>query len=113
MRIYKRKNILERIFDRIENELNENECWVPDLAKTIGGYTRISTSHDTYSHAHRVVWEAYNAEPLGDRIVMHSCDNPGCCNPAHLVAGTQTDNMRDCSTKGRWRNHCAAGAAYD
>ena len=113
MRVYKRKNILERIFDRIENELNENECWVPSFCETPQGYRRVSTSHSTYDYVHRIVWEAYNAEPLGERLVMHSCDSPGCCNPAHLSAGTQTDNMRDCSDKGRWRNQICAGAAYD
>lgn len=34
-------------------------------------------------------------------IIMHTCDNPSCCNPAHLVAGTYKDNSADCTTKGR------------
>lgn len=33
--------------------------------------------------------------------VIHSCDNPSCCNPSHLREGTQKENMKDCSDRGR------------
>lgn len=44
---------------------------------------------------------------------MHTCDNPPCCNPAHLRCGTQKENIEDKYTKGRedprsgGRNHMA------
>lgn len=34
-------------------------------------------------------------------LVMHKCDTPLCVNPEHLVAGTQSANMKDCASKGR------------
>jgi hypothetical protein len=65
--------------------------------------------------APRVSWAiANNAEPQG--YVCHSCDNPSCVNPEHLFVGTQFDNMRDMSRKGRSRNrlktHCPHGHEY-
>ncbi len=33
--------------------------------------------------------------------VLHSCDNPRCCNPEHLRLGTNADNIADKVSRGR------------
>lgn len=51
--------------------------------------------------AHRIAYVMhYGSIPAGMHI-MHRCDNPACCNPQHLFAGTNSDNMADMKAKGR------------
>jgi hypothetical protein len=51
---------------------------------------------------HRIAWEIENGCKIPEGlIILHSCDNPICVNPAHLKCGTQKDNIRDGIMKGR------------
>lgn len=36
-----------------------------------------------------------------DVVVRHSCDNPPCCNPGHLLEGSQAANIQDAVDRGR------------
>jgi hypothetical protein len=36
-----------------------------------------------------------------DKMVLHSCDNKVCCNPAHLRVGTHQENMDDMKKRNR------------
>jgi len=66
---------------------------------------------------HRVVAQLYKRfDPASGLQVLHHCDNPPCFNPKHLFFGTNDDNARDCSVKGReWnskKTHCPKGHPY-
>lgn len=53
---------------------------------------------------HRHVYCTANGvapEAIEDQVIRHTCDNPRCINPAHLVAGTNTDNVQDRVLRGR------------
>ena len=53
------------------------------------------------TYAHRVAYVVAKGPIPAGLAVMHTCDVPPCVNPAHLVLGTQGDNIRDCCAKGR------------
>lgn len=53
---------------------------------------------------HRLVYCRSNGLELADiagKVVRHTCDNPRCINPAHLLIGTRADNNRDRADRGR------------
>ena len=47
-------------------------------------------------YVYRVVYELYTGYKLqkGD-VVRHQCDHSWCCNPFHMIIGTQADNVQD------------------
>jgi hypothetical protein len=79
-------------------------CWVWTGSKLPRGYGRFYFKGKAF-YAHRLALEIFKGMHVpADKVVMHACDNPSCCNPDHLSIGTQTDNMRDASNKGRTVN---------
>ena len=90
--------------ERLERHLDKSgDCWIWTGFTNHNGYGMISdVSRKSMPLAHRVAWELQHGPVPGDLYVLHSCDNPPCCNPAHLHLGTQTDNMRECLTRGRF-----------
>lgn len=91
---------IARFWKKVDRK-GPDECWEWTGARIQRGYG-VGTADKVKFYAHRRSF-AINIGTLGDAaVVMHRCDNPPCVNPAHLVAGTQSDNMRDCVAKGRY-----------
>jgi hypothetical protein len=90
--------VAERLREASEGRSPE-ECWPWPGPRNEGGYGRMGV-RDKVLKVHRVSFELANGRPpIG--MVRHSCDNPPCFNPAHLLEGTAKQNTADARERGR------------
>lgn len=89
-----------KIFWRMVDRKGPNECWPWALSVDERGYGHVTVA-GWHTTAHRAAYACINGRPPRNAVVMHTCDNPPCCNPAHLRIGSQADNMMDKHLKGR------------
>lgn len=79
-------------------------CWQWTGAKHHLGYGMVAWWEDgrvRSGKAHRMAYEVWIGPIPEGKHVMHTCDNPGCVNPAHLRLGMHADNMHDMAEKRR------------
>lgn len=60
---------------------------------------------------HRIAFFLANGTIDPDLDVLHSCDNPPCCNDDHLRQGTHRENMEEMTIKGRRARTALPGEA--
>lgn len=98
-----RKTLAERFWTKVDKR-GPDECWPWTARVSSWGYGQIISPpgpKQTVLTASRVSFEIHNGPIPSGMVVCHSCDNPRCCNPAHLWIGTHKDNCADRNRKGR------------
>ncbi len=82
----------------------KDECW-----PWIGDEKFTGKFYGTLKLGKKVVTASRVANAISTGIdpqenpVLHSCDNPPCCNPEHLHCGTRKKQAMDMVARGRWR----------
>jgi len=89
----------QRFWETVDRSGGEEACWPWKGWRVPFGYGQVWTGKRTEA-AHRVAYKFFHALNPGE-CVLHRCDNPSCCNPAHLYAGDRQQNMRDMRWRGR------------
>lgn len=97
----------DRFWRKVDRR-GDDECW-----PWLGSYKRNKRGEKSHGQfgiyrdgktvatprASRVAYRLTHGDP-GELHVLHKCNNPGCCNPAHLYAGTNYDNVQDAIAAG-------------
>ena len=92
--------MIERFMSKVTKT---DTCWLWNASCRRDGYGQFSVGGraGTMRAAHRVSYEIHTGKVPDGLVIMHTCDVPRCVNPAHLVAGTQSENLADACRKGR------------
>lgn len=90
-----KQSIIERCLFR-----TDTGCWIWKFHTNRAGYP-YGTEFRKNVAIHRRAYELWHGPIPKGLYVCHRCDTPPCCNPDHLFAGTNSENMTDAFNKGR------------
>lgn len=86
--------------------VHPNGCWEWNGCRHQQGYGLVGVRKPDGRHtsrgAHVIAWEEANGRARPEGVcVRHTCDNPPCVNPAHLLLGTDGQNLLDAYNRRR------------
>jgi hypothetical protein len=102
--------LADRLWNQVVKGQEPDDCWIwigPVNAKGYGSISlgnrqrALGTRGNKRFYSHRLAYELTTGSIPDGMFVCHKCDNPRCCNPAHLFLGTPNDNVQDMISKGR------------
>lgn len=86
-------------------------CWEWKAGRYLkAGYGKFWLSGQTCIASRVLCFIVTGVDP-GPLVMRHTCRNPPCCNPEHLLTGTEQDNIddreRDGQTRRGEKHYCA------
>lgn len=110
------ESLIDRFWSQVDDSVTAG-CWPWLGVRHYKGYGEIMLRSKRKEKAARLAWILANASDIpAGYVVRHSCDNPPCCNPAHLSLGTVTENNRDRVARRRHphyaQTHCKRGHEF-
>lgn len=87
-----RKSIEQRFWEKVDIK-SSSECW--NWKAGISNYYGRFSFNSKPIKSNRMAYILSTGQDPKDKVIRHTCDNKLCCNPCHLISGTQQDNVND------------------
>lgn len=86
---------IKRFWQKVDVQQDKDACWqwLGYRAKECG-HGRFNLNRKI-TLAHRISYFLKNGKIPKYMVVRHTCNFGSCCNPNHLILGTQADNIMD------------------
>jgi hypothetical protein len=72
----------------------EDKCWLWKGGGHSAGYGRVYWDDKRY-FAHQISYIIFNGIIPDGKVIRHTCNNPICINPKHLILGYKYENSID------------------
>jgi hypothetical protein len=106
-----RKATPEKFWARVDMSGGPDACWPWQGRYAHSGHGQVTWYMQSLG-AHRIAFLlTYGPTPDGLQT-LHRCNNPPCCNPAHLYAGTPKDNVDDRTAEGYHKQRTPRGEQH-
>lgn len=93
-------SVAEKVAYYTDDSAGPDACWPWTGSCQPSGYGQVYVNNSN-CYGHVLSFEVHKGRIPTGMIVRHTCDNPPCVNPSHLVLGTKADNSRDMVRRGR------------
>jgi len=87
-------------FNKFVEVADNGRCWKWTGIKSGNGYGQF-WFNGANRPAHTMSYIIYKKMLPKKEVIMHTCDNPLCVNPTHLLDATYSENNQDRYDKGR------------
>lgn len=108
-RLCHRGKATRRFWERVNRSPGQGpngDCWEWQAGQNGNGYGQLgvydsATRFASVLTAHVISFRLHHGPVPKGHYVLHRCDNPPCCNPDHLLSGTQKLNVEMAALHGR------------